>query len=139
MGSCHTVSLIKGNLHIALTPVRLHSVSSVRIPHSVHNFRNLIPSVKLQPLNLGLTSSINLHGLNIASIFHNCLRIKLSPLKSPVLRKYSNPFKRLGIYPSISMCTAKRCNCCKHLCTKSTVTSSVNGRVFSVINNSELD
>ena len=28
---------------------------------------------------------------------------------------------------------------CKHLCTKSTVTSSVNGRIFSVVYNSELD
>ena len=63
----------------------------------------------------------------------------LSPLKSPVLRKYSNPFKRPGMYPSISKCNAKRCNCCIHLCTNSTVTSSVNGRKFSVVNNSDLD
>ena len=62
-----------------------------------------------------------------------------SPLKSPVLRKYSNPFKRPGMYPSISKCNAKRCNCCMHLCTNSTVTLSVNGRKFSVINNSDLD
>ena len=62
-----------------------------------------------------------------------------SPLKSPVLRKYSNPFKRPGMFPSISKCNARRCNCCMHLCTNSTVTSSVNGRKFSVINNSDLD
>ena len=36
-------------------------------------------------------------------------------------------------------CNAKRCNCCMHLCTNSTVTSSVNGRKFSVVNNSDLD
>ena len=114
-------------------------MSSVRIPHSVHDFRNLIPSVKLQPLNLGTTSSINFHSLNNASIFHKCLQIKLSHLKSHVLRKYPNPFKIPGMYPSISKCNAKRCNCCKHLCTKSTVTSSVKSRIFSVINNSELD
>ena len=58
---------------------------------------------------------------------------------SPVLRKYSNPFKRPGVYPSISKCNAKRCNCCMHLCTNSTITSSVNGRKFSVVNNSDLD
>ena len=63
----------------------------------------------------------------------------LSPLKSPVLRKYPNPFKRPGMYPCISKCNAKRCNCCMHLCTYSTVTSSVNGRKFSVVNNSDLD
>ena len=70
---------------------------------------------------------------------HNNLRVMLSPLKSPVLRKYSNPFKRPGMYPSISKCNAKRCNCCMHLCTNSIVTSSVNGRKFSVVNNSDLD
>ena len=82
---------------------------------------------------------INLHGLANTSIFHNNLQVMLSPLKSPVLRKYSNPFKRPGMYPSISKCNAKRCNCCMHLCTNSTVTSSVNGRKFSVVNNSDLD
>ena len=117
---------ITNSLTISLTPVRLHSVSSIRIPHSIRNFRNLIPSVKLQPSYLGSASSINLHGLNNASIFHKCLGIKSSPLKSHVLRKYSNPFKRPGMYPSISKCNAKRRNCCKHVCTKSTVTSSVN-------------
>ena len=49
-----TVLSITNSLTMALTPVRLHFVSSVRIPHSVHNFRNLIPLVKLQPLNLGV-------------------------------------------------------------------------------------
>ena len=37
--------------------------------------------------------------------------------------------------PSISKCIAKRCNCCKHLFTKSTFTSSMNGREFSGVNN----
>ena len=70
---------------------------------------------------------------------HNNLRVRLSPLKSHILRKYTNPFKRCGMYPSISKCNAKRCKCCKHLSTKTTVTSSDNGRQFSVINNLELD
>ena len=117
----------------------LHSASSVRIPNSINNFRTLIPAVRLRPLNLLSASSVNLHGLANTSIFHNNLRAILSPLKSPVLRKYSNPFKRPGMYPSISKCNAKSCNCCMHLCTNSTVTSSVNGRKFSVVNNSDLD
>ena len=91
------------------------------------------------PLNLSSASSVNLHGLANTSIFHNNLRVMLSPLKSSVLRKYSNPFKRPGMYPSISKCNAKRCNCCMHLYTNSTVTSSMNGRKFSVVNNSDLD
>ena len=103
------------------------------------NFRTLVPAVRLRPLNLLSASSINLHGLANTNIFHNNLRVRLYPLKSPALRKYSNPFKRPGMYPSISKCNAKRCNCCKHLCTNSTVISSVNGWKFSVVNNSDLD
>ena len=130
---------ITNRLKITLTPLRLHSASSVRIPNSINNFRTLIPALRMRPLNLLSASSVNLHGLAYTSIFHNNLRVILSPLKSPVLRKYSNPFKRPGMYPSISKCNAKRCNCCMHLCTNSTVTSSVNGRKFSVVNNSDLD
>ena len=75
----------------------------------INNFRTLIPALRLRPLNLLSASSVNLHGLADTSIFHNNLRVMLSPLKSPVLRKYSNPFKRPGMYPSISKCNAKRC------------------------------
>ena len=131
---------ITNRLKITLTPLRLHSASSVRIPNSINNFRTLIiPALRLRPLNLLSASSVNLHGLAITSIFHNNLRVMLSPIKSPALRKYSNPFKRPGMYPSISKCNAKRYNCWVHLCTNSTVTSSVNGRKFSVVNNSDLD
>ena len=132
---------ITNRLRITLTPLRLHvhSASPVRIPNFINNFRTLIPAVRLRPLNLLSPSSVNLHGLPNTSIFHNHLRVRLFPLKSPVLRKYSNPFKRPGIYPSILKCNAKRCNCCKHLCINFTVTSYVNGRKFSVVNNSDLD
>ena len=130
---------ITNRLKITLTPLRLHSASSVRIPNSSNNFRTLILTVRLRPLNLLSVSSVNLHGLANTNIFHNNLQVMLSPLKSPVLRKYSNPFKRPRMYPSISKCNAKMCNCCMHLCTNSTVTSSVNGRKFSVVNDSDLD
>ena len=43
------------------------------------------------------------------------------------------------MYSSISKCNVKSCVCCQHLCTKTTITSSVNDRTFSVINNSDLD
>ena len=124
---------------MALAPLRLHSASSVRIPYSINNFRTLIPALGLGPLDLLSASSVGLRCLAGAGIFHSDLRVVLSPLGSPVLRKYSNPFKRPGLYPSISKCNAKRCYCCMHLCTNSTVTSSVNGRKFSVVNNSDLD
>ena len=133
---CLTITNI---LRIALTHLGLLSVSSVRIANSINNFRTLIPVVRLRPLNLLSASSVNLHGLANTSIFHNNRRVMLSSLKSPVLRKYSNPVKKPSMYPSISKCNAKRCNCCMHLCTNSTVTSSVNGRKFSVVNNSDFD
>ena len=44
-------------------------------------------------INLLPVSSVNLHGLASTNIFHNNLRVMLSLLKSPVLHKYSNPFK----------------------------------------------
>ena len=106
---------ITNRLNITLTPLRLHSASSVRIPNSINNFKTSIPALRLRPLNLLSASSVNLHGLANKSIFHNNLRVMLSPLKSPVLRKYSNPSKTPGMYPSISKCNAKRCNCCMHI------------------------
>ena len=84
-------------------------------------------------------STVNLRGASNSNMFRNNLQIRLSPLKSPILRKYINPFKRPGMYPSISKCNAKKCNCCNHLCSKTTITSSVNGRTFSVVNDSDSD
>ena len=104
-----------------------------------HSFRTLLPTVKIRSLNLFSASSVDLHGATNTNVLRNNLRVRLSPIKSPVLRKYLNPFKRPSMYPSISKCNAKSCNCCQHLCTNTTITSSVNGRTFSVINNSDLD
>ena len=126
-------------IYISLSPFRLHSASSVQIPSSTRKFNTMVPSIKIRPLNILSAFFVNLHGITNSCVFHNNLRIRLSPLKSPVLRKYIYPFKRCGMYSSIFKCNAKSCKCCTHLSTKTTVTSSVNGRQFSVINNSELD
>ena len=109
----HTTSMIRTKLtKLHISPISLHSASSVHIPNSVNNFRDMLPT------------------------------IRLSPLRSPIIRKYTKPFnafKRRGMYPYVSKCNAKRCSCCTHLCTKTTITSSVNGRHFSIINNSDMD
>ena len=129
-------------INISISPLRLHSASSVQVPSSTRKFNTVLPSIKIRPLNILSASSVNLHGITNSNVFYNNLRIRLSPLKSPILRKYTNSFIRCGMYPNISKCNAKRCKrckCCKHLSTKSTVTSSVNGRQFSIINNSDLD
>ena len=133
-----TMTITK-RLGITLTPLRLHAASTVRIPRSTNNFQNLLPTVRVTPLNLFSASTVNLHGASNYNMFRNNLQIRLSPLKSPILRKYINPFKRPEMYPSISKCNAKKCNCCNHLCSKTTITSSVNGRTFSGVNDSDLD
>ena len=130
---------ITNRLRITISPLRLHAVSSVQIPNSTHSFRTLLPTVRIRPLNLFSASSVDLHGASNTNILRNKLRVRLSSIKSPVLRKFQNPFKRPSIYPSISKCNAKSCNCYEHSCIKTTLTSSVNGRTFSVINNSDLD
>ena len=94
------------------SPIRLHLASSVCIPSSVYNFQDIFPT------------------------------IRLSPLGSHIIRTYTKPFnafERRGMYPNVSKCNAKKCACCTHLCTKTTITSSVNGRQFSIINNNDMD
>ena len=96
-----------------LSPISLHSAYSVRIPSSVNNFRDMLPTIRLSPLG-----------------------------GSPIIRKYTEPlnaYKRRGMYPNVSKCYSKRCVCCIHLCTKTTITSSVNGRQFYIINNNDMD
>ena len=61
--------------YACISPISLHSASSVRIPSSVYNFRDMLPT------------------------------IRLSPLGSTIIRKYTKPFnafKRLGIYLNVS-------------------------------------
>ena len=114
----------------------LHLLYRSFLPQEIQHYVTFYENT---PVELLSASSVNLHGITNSCVFHNNLRIRLSPLKSHILCKYTNPFKRCGMDPSISKCNAKRCKCCTHLSTKTTVTSSVNGRQFSVINNSELD
>ena len=93
---------ITNRLRITISPLRLHAASSVRIPTSTHSFRTLLPTVRMRPLNLFSASSVDLHGASNTNILRNNLRVKLSPIKSPVLLKYPNPFKRPSMYPSIA-------------------------------------
>ena len=58
------------------------------------NFQNLLPTVRVTPLNSFSASTVNLHGASNSNVFRNNLQIRLSPLKLPILRKYINPFKR---------------------------------------------
>ena len=83
-----------------LTLDRLHLASSVRISHSVHQFRNLIPLVKLHTLNLSSVSS--------SIIVSSYLKLVMFSKTSPVPRKYSYLFKRPG--PGCSKLTTSLVN-----------------------------
>ena len=109
-GSINTIlptMTITKRLGITLTPLRLHAASTVRIPHSTNNFQNLLPTVRVTPLNLFSASTVNLHGASNSNMFRNNLQIRLSPLKSPILRKYINPFKRPGMCHGLTLLNIK--------------------------------
>ena len=116
---------------VTISPLRLHSTSSVQIPHSTSKFNSLLPTVNVTPLELILI-------LYHPSIYMGLLRIRLSPLKTPILRKYNNPYKRSGMYASISKCNTKSCICCKYRNYKTAIVSTVNNRRLSVVSNSDL-
>ena len=77
---------ITNRVKITISPLRLHAASSVRIPTSTHNFRTLLPTVRIRPLDLFSASSVDLHGASNTNVLPNNLRVRLSPVKSPVLR-----------------------------------------------------
>ena len=60
----YTNMTITNRLRNTISPLRLHSVSSVRIPNSTHSFQNLLPGrmVRMRPLTLFSASSVNLRG-----------------------------------------------------------------------------
>ena len=89
------------------------------------------------PIRLHLASSVRIP--SSVSIFPT---VRLSPPKSPIIWNYTKPFnavKRRGMYSNASKCNAKVCVCCTLVCTKTTITSSVNGRQFSIINDNDIN
>ena len=76
-----------------LTPLRLHAASTERIPHSTNNFQNLLPTFRVTSLNLFSASTVYLHGASNSNMLRNNLQIRLSPLKSPILFKYTHENK----------------------------------------------
>ena len=92
-------------LIVKLNPIMVHSVSSVRIPHSVNDLTSFPPSVRIRLLNLYSASNVHLYGLSNFNVLRNNSFIRLSPIRSSILRKYSNPFKRPRMNPNVSKCT----------------------------------
>ena len=93
---------------ILLSSLRLHSASSKQIPQSTNRYNSMLPSVYVSTLKLHSATKINLHGVSDSALFRNHLKVRLSPLKSPVLRNSRSKYRRSVVYPSISKCNAKR-------------------------------
>ena len=129
---------ITNRLKITISPIRPHSTSSLQILRSTTRFISLLPA-NVSPLKLHSVSSITIFGASDYNIFRNHLRIRLSPIKSPILLKCKSPYKWNSMYPNISKCNDKICICCNHLICQSTIISSIHHRQFSVVNNSDLD
>lgn len=122
----------------------VHSASSFRASNGITSSINLLPTVRLNPLNIGSASSFYIPSLSVNSCFHNGPRVLLSPLKASIVRETRVNIRniRLGrrrVYHKITKCNAKRCMCCKFLSTKPNIKSTVNGRVFNVIIDQDLD
>ena len=46
----HTTFMIRTKLaKLYISPIRLHSASSIRIPSSVNTFRDMLPTIRLSP------------------------------------------------------------------------------------------
>ena len=69
---------------ILLSPLWLHSASSIQIPKSTNRYNSMLPSVYVSPLKLHSATKINLHGVSDSALFRNHLKVRLSALKSPV-------------------------------------------------------
>ena len=117
---------------ISITALRMHSASTVQIPQHTMDFNHLQPSVCLKRLNLHSASSFHVPSLSSNQNFQYRPTMMLSPIQRNALVKMRNFPRRRRVYPEIEKCNAKRCLCCKYLSCKSNIKSTVNGRVFNV-------
>lgn len=87
------------------------------------------PVINIRRLNLHQATScrITSDAMKDYKLF-NRLRVVVSPLKFPVVRKINR-----SIFPKITKCMASRCLCCSFLHAKTNVVSSVNNRTFNCI------
>ncbi len=122
---------------LILSPLYLHSASTVHLPPTARTLFTRKTSLVLPRLNLRSASSFHIPGRS-SCIFQANPVLKLTPLKTSVLARHSArlPLKivdgRRKYFPSVNKCNANKCSTCNHISCKSTIKSSVNGRVFPV-------
>ena len=103
------------------------------------DFNSLLPTVQVTPLKRHSDSYMYLHGTSNNNISIIALELDFDLFNLLYIKKYKNPYKRSSMYPNICKSNAKNCICNKHLNCQSTIISSVNCRLFLVVNNSDLD
>ena len=79
---------------ILLSPLWLHSASSIQISQSTNRYNSMLPSVYVSPMKLHSATKINLHGVSDSALFRNHLKVRLSLLKSPVLRNSRSKYTK---------------------------------------------
>ena len=89
---------ITNRLKITISPIRLHSASSLQIPRSTARFNSLLPTVNVSPLKLHSVSSINLYGVSI--IIFSVITLELDFLQLNLLY-----FKNIRIRIKGTVCT----------------------------------
>ena len=77
---------ITNSFRIKISPLRLHSASSVQISHSTSSFRSVMPPVMIRPLDLFFAASVNFNGAGNTNMFNKNIRVRLSPIKPHILR-----------------------------------------------------
>ena len=73
-------------IHFGLLEIQVKFWKNLQIPQSTNRYKSMLPSVYVSPLKLHLDTEINLHGVSDSAPLRNHLKVRLSPLKSPVLR-----------------------------------------------------
>ena len=58
----------------------------IKFSRSTNRYNSILPSVETWMTFKLITTKINLHGVSDSALFRNHLKVRLSPLKSPVLR-----------------------------------------------------
>ena len=109
----HKTLMIRTKLtKLHLSPISFHSASSVCIPSSVNNFQDMLPTISYLFLGHLLSGSILNHLMHSKDA--KCILMLLSVMPR-------------GVYVA-------------HIYVlKFTITSSVNGRQFSIINNNDMN
>ena len=87
-------------LRILLSSLWLHSASSILIPQSTNRYNSMLSTVYVSPLKLYSATKINLHRISGSTLFRNHLKVRISPLKSPVFRNSRSKYRKSVTYPS---------------------------------------